>query len=77
MPRRKNWILKSIFHVIEWSMVNNNYCDDFEVYKDCGYVVVSTTGRNHTKMGSFSFTTLMSNHREQKAIHALIPVDLC
>ena len=30
-------------------------CDDFEVYKDCGYVVVSTTARNHAKRAIFSF----------------------
>ena len=41
--------------MIEWKRNIKNCCDDFEVYKDCEYVVVSADGRNHAKMAIFSF----------------------
>ena len=48
-------VLNCIFPVMEWSTHTKNRYDDLEVYMVCGYVSVSTTGRNHAKMAPFSF----------------------
>ena len=43
---------------MEWSTDTKTGYDDLEVYMEYGYVFVSTTGRNHDKMATFSFNTL-------------------
>ena len=53
------------FPVIQWSMANNNYFDDFEVYKDSGFVVVSTTGRNHAKMVTLTHCGLVTPYGDR------------
>ena len=40
---------------MEWSTNTKNGYGDLEVYMECGYVSVSSTGRNHVKMAAFSF----------------------
>ena len=39
---------------MEWSTYTKSGYDDLEVYMEYGYVFVSSTGRNHAKMATFS-----------------------
>ena len=40
---------------MEWSIDTKNCYDNLEVYMEYGYVFVSSTGRNHAKMATFSY----------------------
>ena len=42
---------------MEWSTDTKNGYDNLEVYMEYGYVSVSSTGRNHAKMATFSFNS--------------------
>ena len=65
-------IKTAIFPVIEWGRDAKN--DDFEVYNDCGYVVVSTTGRNHATMTPFSFNKAGIEKQRTLLIRFLITI---
>ena len=41
----------------EWSVDNKNSCDEFEVYKYCAYILVSTTCNNHANLVAYIITT--------------------
>ena len=50
-----NGYYTSFSPMIKLGKDTKNCCDGFEVYKGCGYVAVSSTGRNPVKMATFSF----------------------
>ena len=43
------------FPVMEWSTDTKNGYDVLEVYMEYAYMFVSSSGRNHAKMTTFSF----------------------